>query len=681
MAHQESYPPPPNHASDSRYLHPQANYSSSANMSDLDQIRSRESTAHDGYTSDSSQRYSRARQPINEAISSAFTNSPATTSAIAPEILAQLTSQITASVIRELKASNISAPGITPSVAAETKSSSGGSPPIDRSTVYTPPSPYPPPDQRSPGKPVGLGFDVTNDATMLSPSRRTSPPLHYSSNGDDDLTERPKGPQRISTSGDMTVVEKIWGTLFSEEGEKTPRLGQFLRGIAMHLIEDYEPKGSLVVTPLKMQRYYQETKLDAELIPWRDIFDDRTSSISRMLRELEVSHHLIQNKLSERPDVPGLTPEGFEKWYFLMIRAHPDQEYARLAKTALEMPINNPDDKKERFPKELSRRLFPGRGDDVIEAMLCQLMSRYCNLNLKSRHNSTVQEPRPNVEPRVSAPSLHTNVVPNEPADTDPRPQSFSSTSASGEAVVSDTDDAPTPQPIERERKPYAAQPGGGKNFDNLNAPTESSRLRRSSSNRESRTSRPDDVQRPRPSRIDVHQTQSSAQPMSTAPLEIPESSRRHRNSQYYRDNPPQTARPASPPNGAPRRTRSPSTGNFSTRYTDSASEYTHYSAGAGTEDRDRRFRDYESGRERLAGDKFDSARMSAYDPRNRERDGSTGAADMRPRGHSMAGFGVPSLSDEEYYRSLGSSAPGHAGRGSIPTGEQYPSSSYRDGR
>ena len=68
------------------------------------------STTYDGHTSDSSQRYSKARQPINEAISSAFIDSPATASAIAPEILAQLTSQVTASVIQELKARNISVP-------------------------------------------------------------------------------------------------------------------------------------------------------------------------------------------------------------------------------------------------------------------------------------------------------------------------------------------------------------------------------------------------------------------------------------------------------------------------------------------------------------------------------------------------------------------------------------------
>lgn len=91
-----------------------------------------------------------------------------------------------------------------------------------------------------------------------------------------------------------------------------------------------------------------------------DIFDDRTSSISRIYRDIEAEHHLVQDpqNLKERPDIPGLTPRGFEKWYTIMIQANPDREFARLQKTVLDMPINNPDDRKERFPKELPRRLF-----------------------------------------------------------------------------------------------------------------------------------------------------------------------------------------------------------------------------------------------------------------------------------------------------------------------------------
>ncbi|KPI43379.1 uncharacterized protein AB675_6863 [Cyphellophora attinorum] len=653
MAYQDSYPPPPGHPSDPRYLNSQPQHLS--NVPDLSRVRSRDSVAQDGYTSDSS-RYSRATKPINEAVNSAFTNSTATASAIAPDILAQLTSQITANVIQQLKASNISGPGVSPSIAPDARSSAAGSPPPDRGSVYTPPSP---------GKTSGLGVDMSG-ATVPPTVSHASPPLSQASNAEEDPTSRPRGPQRISTSGDMTVVEKIWGTLFNEQGDPTPRLGQFLRGIAMHLIEDYEPKGSLVVTPSKMQRYYEETKLDNELLPWKDIFDDRTSSISRMLRELEISHHLVQAKLSDRPDVPGLTPEGFEKWFIFTIQAHPDQEFERLAKTALSMPINNPDDKKERFPKELSRRLFPGRSDEAIEATLIKHMSKHCNLNIKSRHNSTVQDPRPVEDTRAFATSVPTNGIATENPATD-RPQSFSSVHSAA-AVVSDGEDTPTPQPIERERKPYVALPGGGKStVESTNDPmthraslstsAESAPLQRSLSNRDGRPSRLDDPLRPRPPPIAVHQTQATSQAAGSAPLEIPET-RRHRQSAYYRDNPPNTA--------VPRRARSPSRGN----HADYPPDYAHYSTSAASagpfDDRDKRYRDWERP-ERLAGDRFDAARMSAYDPRDRERE-HVGGGETRSRGQSMS-YANP---DEEYYRSLGVRDG---------AGAAYPPSSYRDGR
>ena len=85
-----------------------------------------------------------------------------------------------------------------------------------------------------------------------------------------------------------------------------------------------------------------------------------------MYRDLSCQHHLVQERYDERPDIPGLTPVGFERWVTLLIQAHPEEEFERLQKAVLEMPISNPDDKKERFPKEISRRLFPGHGDTTI---------------------------------------------------------------------------------------------------------------------------------------------------------------------------------------------------------------------------------------------------------------------------------------------------------------------------
>ena len=683
-------------------------------MPDLEQVRSRDnSVAQDGYTSDSS-RYSRARQPINEAVNSAFTNSSATTSAFSPEILEQLIPQITANVIQQLKSANIPASVPSPFIPAE-KSPSAGSPPSPFRSAHEYQHPTPPSVQQQP-----------QHTPPSPPEKRAMSPLSQSSRPDDgdDKSTRPKGPQRISTSGDMTVVEKIWGTLFNEHAEPTPRLGQFLRGIAMHLIKDYQPKNSLVVTPTKMQRYYQETKLEHEAYPWKDIFDDRTSSISRMLRELEVQHHLVQEKVNERPDIPGLTPQGFETWYTLLIKAHPDQEYERLAKTALDLPISNPDDKRERFPKELSRRLFPKRGDDEVIAKLCKSIEVHCNVSVKNRQDSTTQPaPKTDEPPRASnaglqPPTNGTGAPRDSPSSNEKpasnRPHSFSSASTSGVAVVSDSEDTPTPHPIERERKPYVAQPGLGKNYDSVNAPmsatevkpavSDTNNLKRSTSHRESRPSWTDDYSKPRPAPISIHQHTSSSSATNSAPIEIPESTRRHRNSAYYKDPGPTTA--------LPRRTRSPSASKdakASARYSEPQDIFNHYgSAPADIErererERDKRYRDYEAQRERLANDRYDAARMAAYDPRDRDRERGVGGGDTRPRGQSVASYGHV---EDEYYRNAAGYPPpvdrvrdgGPVGGGGVafggvnhgisvgagyggPNGPHYPPTSYRETR
>jgi hypothetical protein len=90
------------------------------------------------------------------------------------------------------------------------------------------------------------------------------------------------------TNEEETVVEKMWQPLFDLEGKPTLRLGQFLRGLALHLvrtkkkllpqiattdfvlqIENYDPKKSLVISPTKMRLFYEETKLEDEIYPWQ----------------------------------------------------------------------------------------------------------------------------------------------------------------------------------------------------------------------------------------------------------------------------------------------------------------------------------------------------------------------------------------------------------------------------
>lgn len=231
-----------------------------------------------------------------------------------------------------------------------------------------------------------------------------------------------------------------------------------------------------------------------------------------MYRELECQHHLIQEHYDERPDIPGLTPVGFERWVTLLIQAHPDKEFERLQKAVLDMPINNPD-KKERFPKELSRRLFPGFSDSKIREDLEHAISEHANIDLPNRTKrndsprASVSEsthslppPRPSVGVEPPTPSNlererkpYVNSQPNTaPEDIKPVPTPTNHRASIGpesafvptnkiererkpyssipcESAIDDTNPFPAPPPpgnsIERERNPYSSQPVVGRTY------------------------------------------------------------------------------------------------------------------------------------------------------------------------------------------------------------------------
>lgn len=192
-----------------------------------------------------SARYLRPQQPINEAVTSAFDKAE---TSIDPDLIAQ----ITQNVINQLKNSGIqdsatpvpqarqfSPPPVQP-VPLSPSTVSGSSPPMYSRNVYTPPSPhknpeyerhespqsqsavYPPPPQSPPDKKMASFHN-----------RRTSSPLSQAS---DTSHHRPRGPMRLSTGKEETTLERIWGQLFDEDSHPTVRLGQFLRGLAVHIV-------------------------------------------------------------------------------------------------------------------------------------------------------------------------------------------------------------------------------------------------------------------------------------------------------------------------------------------------------------------------------------------------------------------------------------------------------------
>jgi hypothetical protein len=188
---------------------------------------------------------------------------------------------------------------------------------------------------------------------------------------------------------------------------------------------------------------------------------------------MRCQHHLVQEHPAEEPYIPALTPEGFQEWMTAMIQAYPDAEYERLTKAVLDMPISNADDRKERFPKELPRRMFP-----QVENLQAQ---QRCAAALSAegagplRKAPTFPPPPPKSQTANAAPNLERERNPYM-SQSDQR------------AFESEDELEPTSVPIERQRKPYAATPGGGKLYDDgphrsatADAATQDQRRRRQS--------------------------------------------------------------------------------------------------------------------------------------------------------------------------------------------------------
>jgi hypothetical protein len=189
---------------------------------------------------------------IDDAVSSAFHNS-GSTGYLSPEVL----SQITATVIQQLKTTGLD--NIQGSGAAPPRSQSQQPPwqtdsslqPNAESTPGIPPqrsSSIPPPSSAADNIHTGnfqpyVSSGYASDS-YLSPkptpeffpesgsiASENSDRSHHSYH----KAERPKPPDRDATVMEMTTLERIWGKLF-EDGKATKRLGQFLRGIAVHLV-------------------------------------------------------------------------------------------------------------------------------------------------------------------------------------------------------------------------------------------------------------------------------------------------------------------------------------------------------------------------------------------------------------------------------------------------------------
>lgn len=185
------------------------------------------------------------QQSVFDATAAAANNTPNTsnfTGQVSPEVIAQIAAQVRAQVIDSLKESGITAatqsqqPPPPPSQAYVPQSPTNSTTASYQSrNVYTPPSPdrheYSSPSSGSPEPPAqdphpfhSTKEDLSERYGERNPSPERPPQA------------RPAPLPRTMTSEEETILEKIWQPLFDAGGNPTPRLGQFLRGLASHIV-------------------------------------------------------------------------------------------------------------------------------------------------------------------------------------------------------------------------------------------------------------------------------------------------------------------------------------------------------------------------------------------------------------------------------------------------------------
>ncbi len=182
----------------------------------------------------------RPRQPVNEAVTSAFNT--VETNPLPPELIAQITEK----VIKQLKTSGTPVPQnqyppppFQQPVPLSPSTMSGSSPPTHHRGLDTPPSPQKHQEHHSQGSPQS--YSAPFPIAPQSPIRDTPAAAFHArraslTRSSDEGRMRPKGPVRLWTGLEETTLEKIWGQLFDEDGHSTLRLGQFLRGLAVHIV-------------------------------------------------------------------------------------------------------------------------------------------------------------------------------------------------------------------------------------------------------------------------------------------------------------------------------------------------------------------------------------------------------------------------------------------------------------
>ena len=177
-----------------------------------------------------------SQQPLNNALNNAFDKSDSA-GKVDPDLIAQITEEVKKSVLSEIKLGmGVTSQPVAPPQQPYPPQSPVSMASIPSRNVYTPPSPKQA-DLSSHGSasPDPLSHDPLFDGAGDTPNprhQRSAPvDIPYQK-----AAPRPAAPEKMPTDGDFTPIEKRWQRLFDQRGQPTPRLGEFLRGLAIHLV-------------------------------------------------------------------------------------------------------------------------------------------------------------------------------------------------------------------------------------------------------------------------------------------------------------------------------------------------------------------------------------------------------------------------------------------------------------
>lgn len=186
------------------------------------------------------------QQPLNSAVNHAFDKSD-TARTVDPELIAQITAEVKRSLLDEIKLNGVGAtvqpqPHAPPPPHYVPQSPTSTSASIPSRNVYTPPSPRHA-DFMSQGStsPDPLAHDPLFDGTDDNPTPRVDRTIPDCGTFEGTRRPRPAQVPRMATEADLSPIERKWQRLFDAQGQPTPRLGQFLRGLAIHLVTFHAP--------------------------------------------------------------------------------------------------------------------------------------------------------------------------------------------------------------------------------------------------------------------------------------------------------------------------------------------------------------------------------------------------------------------------------------------------------